>query len=131
MIARFGFVENVEYWGYKSYDYMKEFYSTHRCVGILLSFSESFGRSIYECMCTSTPVIVTRYCTLDMVTDLVNGCVVNPEKEEEIFSAIKMFETLSSDAFFRYQCNVYQTMQEHKIDFGTEYMQAINELANG
>lgn len=129
LINELGPVENVEFWGYKSYSYMREFYCSHRCVGILLSFSESFGRTIYECMCTSTPVIVTPYCTLDMVKDGVNGCIVEPAREDEIFSAVHMFEKLSSNDFYQYQENVYQTVCEHHIDFGKTYVEAVNELA--
>lgn len=130
VIDKLGPVENVEYWGYKSYEFMREFYSTHRSVGILLSFSESFGRTIYECMSTSTPVIVTPYCTLDMVLDGVNGHIVNPENEEDIFSVINLFENMSGRQFFEYQKNVYQTMKDNKIDFGETYVKMINELTD-
>jgi len=129
-IEKLGPVENVEYWGYKSYDFMREFYSAHRAVSVLLSFSESFGRSIYEAMCTSTPVIVTPYCMLDMVSDRINGRIVNPENEEEIFEAINMFENLSSKQFFEYQKNVYQTLNGQKIEFGKLYLEKTCELAD-
>ncbi len=128
LIDQLGPLENVEFWGYKNQDFMRAFYQEHKCVGVLLSFSESFGRSIYECMCTSSPVIVTPYCTLDMVENGANGFIVNPENEDEIYAAIRSFENLSEDEFYQYQCNVYETMRAHKIDFGKEYVDAINKL---
>ena len=129
MIDKLGPLENVEFWGYKNQEFMKQFYCSHRCVGVLLSFSESFGRSIYECMCTSSPVIVTPYCTLDMVVDGENGKIVNPESEAEIYAAVQKMESLSEEEFYEIQCNVHHTMMKHKIDFGKEYVRAINELA--
>lgn len=130
IIEKLGPVENVEYWGYKNYDFMKTFYSTHRAVSVLLSFSESFGRSIYEAMCTSTPVIVTPYCTLDMVSDGKNGRIVDPKNEKEIFEAVSMFENLNSNQFFEIQKNVYQTLNEQKIEFGKLYLEKIGRLAD-
>lgn len=120
---------NVEFLGMMNIERIREYYRNHTCVSVLLSLSESFGRSIYEGMCEAVPVIVTPFCTLDLVEDKYNGIIIDPRNESEIFRAVSFFENITKDEYIRYSENVKSTIMEaQKISFASNYVTAIEEL---
>lgn len=118
-------LKNIEILGSMTREKIAKLYQTNKCVGVLMSVSESYGRSVYECLCTSTPVLVTPTCTCDLVEDGINGYIVSSYEEEAIYQKLLTIISMDKEAYKKMSEAVYQTIHRKKDKFEKRYTDAL------
>lgn len=111
----------IVFTGSVSREKVTELYLNNNCVNILVSVSESYGRTIYEALCISTPVIVTHTCTCDLVKDGYNGFIVD-NNNEEIECAVKRFIDMPICDYFKFRENAINSVSENRKSFAKQYV---------
>lgn len=130
-VQELGDVENVEFTGGMQRKEIEKIYQSRKCVGIFLSLSESYGRSVYECLSTSTPVIVTPTCTCGLVENEKRGYVVSEYENEAIYEAVLKCIQMDAQKYYAMSSNVYETLCMHQGKFVQKYTDALQECAEG
>ena len=113
----------IKFLGSRNRKEIDELLINNKCVNVLLSFSESYGRTVYEALCKSVPVIVTETCTCDLVRNGYNGFVV--KDEESLVNAIEFFINAEDDVFKSYEYNAYDSIANENNNFGKRYVDAL------
>lgn len=118
-------LKNIEILGSMTREKIAEVYKKNKCMGVLMSVSESYGRTVYECLCTSTPVLVTPTCTCDLVEDGINGYVVSSYEEEAIYQKLSTIISMDKETYVKMSEAVYQTIHRKKDKFEKSYTDAL------
>lgn len=74
----------VHFLGQKTQDELKRLYAEHN-IFVLATREDCYGLVILEAMCSSLPVVVSKYAdgVVDLIDEGINGYVVNPENIDE------------------------------------------------
>ncbi len=118
-------LENVEITGSLSHEDIEKIYIKNRCVGVLLSLSDSFPRSVRECLSTSTPMIVTETCTCDIIKNGKAGFIVDPDDENEIYQNIMRYNLMTQERYLEMAQYAYDGSLLGNNVFEDKYMGAI------
>lgn len=118
-------IDNILFTGTISRKEIEKIYINNKCVGILLSVSEGFPRSVLECLSTSTPVIVTECCTCDIVKNEKNGFIVNPFDEMELYEKIICYNNMSSSDYLTMAELAYEGAASIENNFLPKYVEAL------
>lgn len=118
-------IENIIFTGSLKREDIEKIYLKSRCVGVLLSVSEGFSRTVLECLSTATPVIVTETCTCDVVEDGKNGFIVRSEDEEQVYKRIMDYNKMTSERYALMSKEAYAGAINAEKDFVLRYVGAI------
>lgn len=124
-IEEFKSENNVVFTGSLKRDEIEHIYTENKCVGVLLSVSEGFSRSVLECLLTATPVIVTECCTCDIVENGINGFIVDSSNEKAIYDRIAEYNNMSPEKYKEMAESAYKRSSEVESDFLSKYVGAI------
>ena len=117
--------DNIVFTGSMDRKDIEKIYKNNRCVGVLLSVSEGFSRSILECLLTATPVIVTECCTCDIVENGKNGFIVDATDSDGVFRCIKDFMSMSPEKYKAMSESAYMGAKSAEQDFLSKYIGAV------
>lgn len=113
--------------GQKSAEELIDLYSSRKCVGVLLSVSEAFGRCVYEYLCCSLPVIVTETCTCDLVKNGENGFIVKHDNNE-IYEAVKRYAEMDNQSFEQMRQLAYECSNVENKSFSEKYVDILEDI---
>lgn len=100
-------------------------YCSSPCVHVLLSLSESYGRSVYEALCKSVPQIVSKTATCDYVVDGYNGYIAECCDEDKMINLIQRFCNMDQDEYNRFRKNAYDSVSRDAELFEKRYVDAL------
>lgn len=117
--------------GIMSYDDMVDLYSNCRGVGVLLSISESWGRSAYEYLGASMPVIVSPTCISGVVQDGLNGYIVKTEDDVRLEKVVENFIYMDAESFESMRLAAFNSTMDDTYCFEKTYVEALQYFAGG
>lgn len=116
---------NIIFTGSLSRDEIERIYISNKSVGVFLSVSEGFSRSVLECLSTSTPVIVTECCTCDIVENEKNGFIINPIDEKELYEKIVKYNNMLPEEYLSMAELAYEGASTVENNFLPKYVEAL------
>lgn len=119
-INKYGPFKNVIFTGALNREELFNLYNEYNPVGVLLSFSEGYGRSVAEYLNLGIPVIVSPVSTCDLIENGKQGIIVDPTDEEEI---VKYIQLLSSD--FSFYSRMKNDCNKTKIPSTSDYVESL------
>ena len=122
---------NIKFCGAMKREEIYKIYKSIPCVHVLLSVSESYGRSVYEALTKGVPQIVTPTCTCDYVKDGLNGYIVETHDIDGLQTAVKKYLDMSLSEYEAMRKNVYDSVKSIEDSFGNRYISALLNCMGG
>lgn len=116
---------NIKIIGHLKRHDIESIYRKKRCVSVLMSLSESYGRGVFEAMSCGVPVIVSETATCDIVQDGINGYIIKDMESNLLYEKICSFNEMDENVFNSMRVNAWTAAKLKDRDATKLYTDAL------